>query len=212
MAILVAARLSGMVGVGAAWATLASLPFEAVIIAAMIRAELQPGVKGVAYLRLSGVEFKMAGLLILAGLTRLLVALPTALAIAYVTYTLQQKALAGSVLLLGSAAAALALMRFAPTPVILVDTQRIDLGAALRASRGRYWLLAGLVIGVAALERLLDLVSTLRPLPGLDSWAALVSPVRLAGLVWGSVVSVAALTVIAGAVVTVWRASKQTLD
>jgi hypothetical protein len=212
LAILLGAPFIGMAGVGSVWAALSSLPFEAVIIAAMFRGLLDPQAKGFAWLRLGAVEFKMAGVLVLARLAGLLVDLVALVGVAYVAYFLQQKALARAAFLIGSAAAALVFMRFAPIPAILVDRKRIDLGAALRASRGRYGLLAVIVLSAGALQKLLVAapVGSGAAIPrGLNG---LFSPLRLMDLAWVSLVGVAALAVMAGAVAAVWRTAKQTLD
>jgi hypothetical protein len=199
--------------VGSVWASLASLPFEAVLVAAMFRGLLEPKAKGFAWLRLSTTEFKMAGVLLLARLVGVLVALLASIGVAYVAYFLQQKGLARSALLIGSAVAALVLLRFAPVLAILVDKQRVDLGVAWRATRGRYVLLAAIVLIGGALQNVLvsaPMVPGLSPAQG--GWNGLLSPLRYMGLAWVSLVGVAALALMAGAVATVWRASKQTLD
>jgi len=210
LAILSAAPLAGMRNVGSVWASLASLPFEAVILAAMFRGLLEPKAKGFAWLRLSTVEFKMAGVLLLARLVGVLVAFLASIGVAYLAYFLQQKALAGSALWIGSAVAALALMRFAPVPAILVDERRVDLGEAWRATHGRYLLLAVIVLIAGALQRLLVSAPMV---PGLSlaqgAWNGLLSPSRYMGLAWVSLIGVAALAVMAGAVVTVWRARER---
>jgi hypothetical protein len=214
LAILLAARLGGAVqGVGAVWAVLLALPFEAVLVSAILRAELKPQARAFAYLRLGAVEANMVGLLLLAGLAGALIAAPTAIVAAYVVFALKQPLLAGSALLIGSVAAALALMRFAPAPAILVDERRLDLIAAWRASRGRYLVLVVVVIGAMALERVVgSSVSSLAVQPELNTWQALFSPTRLIILAWRSLTGVAALALMAGACATVWRESKTTLD
>ena len=214
LAVLLGAQLShAMPGIGAIWAVLLALPFEAVLIAAILRAELKPTAKGAAFIRLGDVEFRMAGLLLLAGLAAAVIALPLSIGAAYLGYALQQRWLAGQALAVGLGAAALGLMRFAPAPAILVDSRRLELGRAWQASHGAYVLLAVLVIAAAVVDRgsgvlLLSLGSPPPPV----SWVALASPVRLVGLAWRSLVGVAALTVMAGAAATVWRAAKQTLN
>ncbi len=213
LAVLLAARLGGAVlGVGAVWAVLLALPFEAVLIAALLRAELKPEAKAFAFLRLGTVEFNMAGLLVLAGLAGAVIALPASIAAAYAGFGLRQPLVAGSALAIGSVAAALALMRLTPAAAIVAEGGRVDLAAAWRASRGRYILLAAIVIAAAALERILGAAVT-GPIvpPELASWAALASPLRLAGVAWRSLVGVAALAVMTGAIATVWR-TRQTLD
>ena len=214
LAILLAARLGGAVlGVGAVWAVLVALPFEAVLVSAMLRAELKPQSKAFAYLRLTVVEANMAGLLILAGLAGALIAVPAAIAAADVGFALKQPVLAGTALLIGSVVAALALMRFAPAPAILVDERRLDLIAAWRASRGRYLILVVVVIGAAVLERLVGSAAAgLAVQPELASWQTLFSPMRLIVLAWRSLTGVAALALMAGTVATVWREAKQTLS
>jgi hypothetical protein len=214
LGILLVARLWGAVlGVGAVWAVLVALPFEAVLVSAILRAELKPQARGFAYLRLGPVEANMVGLLVLAGLTGALIAVPTALAAAYVLFALKRPLLGGSALLIGSVAAALVLMRFALAPAMLVDERRLDLMAAWRASRGRYLVLVVVVIGAMVLERLVGSgVSSLAVQPELDSWQALFSPMRLIVLAWRSLTGVAALALMAGAVATVWRESKTTLS
>ena len=207
LAVLLAARLGGAVlGVGAVWAVLLALPFEAVLVAALLRAELRPQAKAFAYLRLGRVEFNMAGLLVLAGLAGAAVALPVSIAAAYVGFGLRQPLVAGSSLAIGSVAAALVLMRFAPAAAMVAEGGRVDLAAAWRASRGRYVLLAAVVIGAAAVERVLGaaVAGAIAP-PELSSWAALAAPLRFAGLAWRSLIGVAALAVMTGAVATVWR-------
>ena len=214
LAVLLAAELGGaQPGVGAAWGVLLALPFEAALIAALLRAELKPAAPGFAFLRLGHVEFRMAGLLLLAGLAAAAVALPASIGAAYLGYALRQRAVAGSALVLGSLAAALALARFSPAPAILVDNGRLDLGLAWRASRGRYVLIVSLVVAATAVDRLsgVALLSLGGP-PALDSWTALGSPVRLAGVAWRSLVGVGALAVMTGAIATVWRDTKQTLS
>lgn len=214
LAILLAARLGGAaLGVGAVWAVLLAVPFEAVLVAAMLRAELKPEKPAFAFLRLGIVEANMAGLLVLAGLAGALVAVPASIAAAYAAFALKQRLLAGSALVIGALAAALMLMRFAPAPAVLVDERRVDLGAAWRASRGRYLVLVLVVVGATVLERLLgSAASSLAVQPELGSWGALASPLRLIVLAWRSLTGVAALALMAGAVATVWRAAKQTLD
>jgi hypothetical protein len=214
LAILLGARLGGAAsGVGAVWAVLVAVPFEAVLVSALLRAELKPQAHRSAFLRLSAVEANMAGLLVLAGLAGAVIAVPTALAAATLAFALKQRLLAGSALLIGSAVAALALMRFAPAPAILVDERRLDLIAAWRASRGCYLVLVLVVVGATALERLLgSAAGALAVQPELGSWDALFSPGRLIILAWRSLTGVAALALMAGAVAVVWRASKQTLD
>lgn len=213
LAILLAASFAGSVDVATVWSTLASLPFEAVLIAAMLRAQLDPQDQGVAWFRLSVVELKMAGLLVLATLVGLLVAFPVTIGVAELVFGLKRRALAQFVPMIGAAAAGLALMRFAPALAILVDVGRIDLGGAWRASRGRYVILAAILLGVAALENLLALAPLFRGAPPVfASWSAMLSPMRYLSLAWRSLLSVASLTVMTGAVATVWRASRQTLS
>jgi hypothetical protein len=200
-------------GVGSAWAVLLSLPFEAVLLSAILRAELKPESKGFASLQLGAVEASMAGLMLLAGLVGVLIAVPAAIAGAELGVVLRQPLVAVSALVIGSVAAALALMRFAPAPAILVDERRIDLPGAWRASKGRYWLLVVVVVGAAVLERFVGSAgSALARQPPLFDWTALFSPGRAIILAWRSLTGVAALAVMAGAAATVWRASKQTLD
>jgi hypothetical protein len=134
------------------------------------------------------------------------------IAAAYVGYALKQPLLAGSVLTIGALVAALVLMRLATLPAALVDEKRLELPRALRASRGRHLLLAVLVIGAVALERVIGGLPGLASPPELASWGAVLSPVRLAGLAWRSLLGIASLAIMTGAVATVWRASKQTLD
>jgi hypothetical protein len=214
LAILLAARVGGAaLGVGAVWAVLLALPFEAVLVAAMLRAELKPEKRAFAFLRLSHVEANMAGLLVLAGLAGAIIAVPASIAAAYAALALKQRLLAGTALAVGSVLAALLLMRFAPAPAILVDERRNDLIGAWRASRGRYLVLVVVVIGAAVLERLLgSAASSLAVQPELASWSALFSPLRLIILAWRSLTGVAALALMAGAAATVWRAAKQTLS
>ena len=96
---------------------------------------------------------------------------------------------------------------------MLADGKRLDLAAAWRASRARYLVLAAVVIGATVLERALGSAGAgLASPPELVSWSALLSPERLAVLAWRSVTGVAALVLMAGAVATVWRNAKQTLD
>jgi hypothetical protein len=208
LAILLAARLGGAtLGVGGVWAALLAVPFEAVLVAAILRALLKPEKPDFAFLRLGAVEAKMAGLLVLAGLVGALVALPISIAAAYVAFALKQPLLAGSALVIGSIVAALVLMRFAPAPAILVDERRLDLGDAWRASRGRYFVLVVVVVGAVVLERIFGgLATRLAAQPDLASWAALFSPLRLIILAWRSLTGVAALALMAGAAATVWRA------
>lgn len=214
LAILLAARLGGAIlGVGAVWAVLVALPFEAVLVAAILRAELKPEQRAFAFLRLSRVEANMAGLLVLAGLAGALIAVPASIIAAYAALALKQRLLAGSALLVGALVAALALMRFAPAPAMLVDGRRLDLIGAWRASKGRYLILVVVVIAATVLERLVgSAVSNLAVQPELASWPSLLSPTRLIVLLWRSLTGVAALALMAGAAATVWRAAKQTLD
>jgi hypothetical protein len=214
LAVLLGARLGGAaLGVGAVWAVLVALPFEAVLLSAILRAELKPEKRAFAFLRLSTVEANMAGLLVLAGLAGALIAVPASVAAAYAAFALKQRLLAGTALLAGSIVAALALMRFALAPAILVDDRRLDLIGAWRASKGRYLILVALVVGATVLERLLGSAAQgLAVQPELASWSALLSPMRLIVLAWRSLTGVAALALMAGAAATVWRASKQTLD
>jgi hypothetical protein len=205
LAILLAARLGGAIlGVGAVWA---------VLVAAILRAELRPASRTFAFLRLSGVESRMAGLLVLAGLAAAVIAVPASVAAAYAAFALKQRLLAGSALLIGSLVAALALMRFAPAPAILVDERRLDLIGAWRASKGRYLILVVVVIAATVLERLVGgAVSNLAVQPELASWPSLLSPTRLIVLLWRSLTGVTALALMAGAAATVWRESKTTLS
>jgi hypothetical protein len=210
LAILLGARQAGAaLGVGPVWSVLASLPFEAVLIAALLRAALKPGAKAFAYLRLGRTELRMAGVLLLAWLAGVAIALPASIAAAYVAYGLQQRLLAGWALLIGMAVAALALMRFAPAPAVLIDEGRFDLGAAWRASRGRYRLLVVVILAAAAIERGLgDVGRILIGAAGATSWPALAQPLLLASVAWRSLVGVAAFAIMAGAVATVWRAQR----
>lgn len=212
LAILLAARLGGAaLGVGAVWAVLAALPFEAVLICAILRAQLKPEQRALAFLRLGPVEANMAGLLVLAGLAGALIAVPTSIAAAYLALALKQRLLAGSALLVGSIVAALVLMRFAPAPAILVDERRLDLIGAWRASKGRYLVLVVVILAATALERLVGSAAAgLAVQPELASWSALFSPMRLIILLWRSLTGVAALALMAGAAATVWRESKTT--
>jgi hypothetical protein len=200
-------------GVGSVWAVLLALPFEAALVSAILRAELKPQARAVAFLRVGSLEGKMAGLLVLAGLTAALIAVPASVAAAYAAFALKQRLLAGSALLIGSLIAALVLMRFAPAPAILVDEGRLDLIGAWRASKGRYLILVVVVIAATVLERLVgSALANLAVQPELDSWPSLLSPTRLIVLLWRSLTGVAALALMAGAAATVWRAAKQTLD
>ena len=217
LSILLGARQAGgAVAVGTVWSVLASLPFEAVLIAALLRAALEPDAPksaAFAYMRLGRIELRMAGVLVLAWLAGVVIALPSSIAVAYVGYGLQQRVLAGSALTVGLAIAALALMRFAPAPAILVDEGRFDLGAAWRASRGRYLLLIVVILAAAAIERGLGEAGRMLIGPtGATSWAALLQPLLLASIAWRSLVGVAAFAVMAGGVATVWRTSRQTLS
>src|SRR5665213_3642231 len=204
LAILLGARQTGAgLGVGAAWSVLAALPFEAVLIAALLRGQLRPDAKRFAYMRLGHTEFRMAGFLILGGLAGLTIALPASLAAAYVGYAVQQRLLAGSALGIGSAIAALVLMRFSPAPAILVDGGRFDLAAAWRASEGRYLLLAVVILAAAAVERGLGEAGRILIGPsGATSWPGLVQPLLLASIAWRSLVGAASLAIMAGAVAT----------
>ena len=213
LVILLGARLAGaMLNVGAVWSVLASLPFEAILVCALLRAQFSPQARSFAYLRVGGVELRMAGLLILGGLAGVVVALPMSIAAAYVGFGLKQPVLAGSALTIGALVAALILMRLATVPAVLVDETRVDVPRALRASRGRHLMLAVLVIGAVVLERMIGALPGLASLPELASWSALLSPLRLAGLAWRSLLGVVSLAVMTGAIATVWRAFKQTLD
>ncbi|MEI9890688.1 MAG: hypothetical protein WDN45_08925 [Caulobacteraceae bacterium] len=214
LAVLLAALLSkAMPGVGAVWAVLLGLPFEAVLIAALLRAELKPRAGELGFLRLGHTEFRMAGLLLIAGLVAAVIAVPSSIGVAYLGYALQQRALAGASLAIGAVVAILALLRLAPMPAILVDNGKLDPGLAWRASRGRYVLLAVLVIAAMAVDRASGLVITgLGAPPQLVSWAALASPIRLVGMAWRSLIGVGALAVMTGAIAVVWRDAKQTLD
>jgi hypothetical protein len=207
LAILMGARLGGAaLGVGAVWAVLLSVPFEAVLVAAILRAELKPDKRAFAFLRIGRVEANMAGLLMLAGLAGAIIAVPASIAVADLGFALKQPLLAGAALTLGAVVAALVLIRFAPATAMLVDERRLDLVAAWRASKGRYLILVGVVIGATILERLLgSAASSLAAQPELSSWAAVFSPLRLIILAWRSLTGVAALALMAGAVATVWR-------
>lgn len=212
LAILLAGRLSGAaLNAGAVWSALASLPFEAILVCALFRAQLMPKAQGLAYLRAGGVEFRMAGLLILGSLAGVVVALPVSIAAAYAAFGLKQHWVAESALTIGALVAVVALARFATLPAALADEGRVDLYRALRASHGRHVLLAALVIGAVVLERLIGGLPGLASPPELASWSALLSPLRLAGLVWRSLLGVASLAIMTGAAMTVWRAWKQTL-
>jgi hypothetical protein len=115
LAILLATRLGGAApGVGAVWAVLIALPFEAVLVAGILRALLKPEKRAFAFLRLSVVEANMAGLLVLAGLVGAIIAVPGSIAAAYIAFALKQQLLAGSALVVGSVVAALAMMRLRP--------------------------------------------------------------------------------------------------
>jgi hypothetical protein len=211
--LLGASRAGAAYGVGGAWAALLAVPFEAVVVAAILRAELKPQRPAYAFLRLSEVEAKMVGLLVLVGLVGAIIAVPASLAAAYLALTLKQRLLAGTALTIGQVVAALVLIRFAPAPAILVDERRIDLPAAWRASKGHYLLLVLVVVGATVLERLLgSLASALAVQPDPTGWGALAAPGRLIIFAWRSLTGVTALALMAGAVATVWRASKQTLD
>jgi hypothetical protein len=213
LSILLGARGAGAaLGVGPVWSVLASLPFEAVLIAALLRAALRPEDKRFAYMRLGRIELRMAGVLILAGLAGLVISVPMSILAAYVAYFLQQRILAGQALAIGSLAAALVLLRLAPAPAILVDEGRFDPGAAWRASKGRYVLLALVILAAAAIERGLGEAGRLLLAPtGAASWRDFLQPLLLASIAWRSLIGVASLAVMAGAVATVWK-SRQTLS
>lgn len=214
LAVLLGTRLGGAAtGVGPVWAVLLAVPFHAVLTAAVLRAELRPETRAYAYMRVGRVEANMTGLLVLTGLAGAVIAVPASIGAAYLALALKQRLLAGASLAIGSAVAALILMRFAPAPAMLVDGRRLDLAAAWRASRGRYLLLVLVVIGASALERLLgSAASALAHQPDLASWSALFSPGRLIILAWRSLTGVAALALMAGTVAAVWRAAKPTLS
>lgn len=214
LAVLLAARQAGAaLGVGPAWSALASLPFEALLVSALLRGQLRPQARAFAWLRAGRVEFRMAGLLILAALAAVVIALPVSIAVAYLGFGLRQPLIAESSLTTGALVAAVVLMRFAPLPAILVDENRVDFRQALRASRGRHLLLAVVVIGAVVLERVIGAaLPGLASPPALSSWSALGSPIRLAGLAWRSLLGIASLAVTTGAVATIWRAFRQTLD
>jgi hypothetical protein len=211
LAILIGCRNGGQF-VGAVWAVLASLPFEAVILAAILRAELQPRDKAFVFLRLGRAELRLAGILVIAGLAGVIVALPVSMGVAYIAFGLQQRLLAGSALAIGSAVAAMALMRFSPAVAMVVEGGRFDLVAAGRASKGRYWLLVLVVLAAAAIERGLGEAGRemIAPIAAV-SWEGLLAPLLLASIVWRSLIGVASLAVMAGAVAVVWRRSRQTL-
>lgn len=193
----------------AVWGAVIALPFEAVLMTAVLRGCLGQGEPRRAFLGLGLAEAKMAGLILLAGLAGMLIALPSSLAAAYVGYFLRQKLLAASALGLGAAVSALVLMRLAPLPAVLVDRGRLDIGAALGASRGRYLLLAGSVLGAAVLERLAQYGprAIVHP-PGMASWTAAAAPLQLGMVAWDSLTDVAALAFMAGVATTAWRAPR----
>jgi hypothetical protein len=214
LSVILGASLGGAAfGVGGVWAVLLSLPFEAVLVAAILRAELKPQKPAFAFLRIGAVEANMIGLLVLMGLAGAIISVPVSIAASYVALAFKQRLLAGSALLIGSVVAALVLIRFAPAPAAVVDERRLDLPGAWRASRGRYWLLVAIVIGAMALERVLGSAAAgLAPRPSPTAWGALLSPGLLTILAWRSATGVLALALMAGAVATVWRAAKQTVD
>ena len=114
---------------------------------------------------------------------------------------------------IGAAVSALVLMRLAPLPVGLVAGGRLDIAAALRASRGRYLPLTGSILAAAVLERLVqDAAHGLLHPPRAATWSALASPVTLAVVAWDSLIAVAALAFMGGVVCAVWRDDRQTRD
>lgn len=203
----------GGLGPGPVWAVVVALPFHALLMTAVLRGCLGLGRPSRAFLGAGATEAKMAGLTLLAGVVGMMVALPASMAAAYVSYFLHIKLLAGWVLGVGAAVAALALMRVAPLPAILVEAGRVDIAAALGASRGRYAPLAASILVVATLDRLAQgALRTLVHPPYVASWAALASPLRLVAVAWDSMMGVLALTVMAGVIAVAWRSRRQTLD
>lgn len=188
------------------WGALIALPIEGVLMAAVLRALLRPEDNRAAYLRLGPVELRMMTLIALAFLAGLIVALPVSLAGAYVAYYLHWKMTLGALLGLGAAGSALALLRLAALPAVLVDIGRFDPAEALAASRGRYIKLAFLILAVAALGRFVEEASFLgfAP-PSLAAWPDLLAPRRIGYVAWDSLAGLAVLTVMSGVVVTARR-------
>ena len=105
LAVLLGAHLAhSAIGVGPVWAVLLAVPFEAVLVSAILRAELRPQERAFAFLRLGRIEANMAGLLILAGLAGAVVAVPVLILVAYAGLGLKSPALAGSAPFAGSIA------------------------------------------------------------------------------------------------------------
>lgn len=213
LAAILAFRNPGGLDPGAVLGVLVVLPFEAVLVSAVFRAHLRPACATSGFVRFGRTEAKMAGVMLLGAMAGLLIALPASIAASYAAYFMRQPGFGGQALSIGTAAAALGLMRLAPVPAVLVDEGHVDLRAAWNASRGRYWGLVLIALAAGMVERLLDeaLRWGLLP-PALDSWAALASPSRFVAIAWHGLVSVAALTALAGAVAVVWRSARQTVD
>ena len=195
------------------WGAAVDLPFQAVLVTAVVRACLGLGDPRRVYLDVGATEARMAVLIVLGGLVAMLIALPASIAATYLAYFLKQKLLAGSVLGIGATVSALALMRLAPMPAVLVAEGRFDPAEALAASRGRYWRLTGSILAAAVLQRLAqDGMGALLHPPRQLSWSGLASPLRVGATLWDSLMGVLALIIMAGIVASAWRAQRQTLS
>lgn len=198
-----------------------TLIFEAFLISAVFRALLRPEKPGLAWLRLSGVEAKMFALMVVTALIAFLIALPVSIGMSYGFWFARQPGLGLVVLSAGSVAAVLALLRFAPLPAILVDTGRVDLRAALNATRGRYWILVlfALVLGLIeqalakAWDRALQpLLTAPEPPPKVIHISFWLSGPHLLQVAGHELLGILLLIFVSAAVVAIWRASKQTVD
>ena len=195
------------------WGAAIDLPFQAVLMTAAVRGCLDLGDPRRAFLGLGRTEGRMLLLILLAGLTAMLIGLPVSIVASYVAYLFKLKLLAGSVLAVGTAVAAVSLMRLATLPAAVVDLGRLDLAAALAASRGRYLALTASVLLAALIERLAqDSLRALLDPPLLMTWTALISPPRLVAVLWESLTAILSLAVMAGVTTTAWRAKRQTLS
>lgn len=203
---------------------LVALILEALLLSAVFRAQLRPEKPGLAWLRLGWVEAQMFVLIVVVGLIAVAVAASTTIAVGHLAVLVH--GLPGrfwnGVLVAGSLAALLALLRLCPAPAILVDTGQVDFRASWNATRGRYRALVIVVLALGLfgweLGVIWDQAMRLVPPSGdpdapkiihISVWP---SPHAVLDTAGRELLSMAVLIFLSAAIVAVWRAAKQTVD
>ncbi len=184
-------------------AFLVNLPFTAVLLAAILRAWLQPQESRAAWLRLGPEEFWVLILLALAAVVMAAVAIPVSIVAAMAAKAMGLRLMGGPALVLGSVVAGLVILRLVTAPAVAVEQGPLGLAAAWRSTRGLSWQLALLLAVVLAVERgVLSLPGLVMPVAPSAAW---LDPARLAAAAWRAVFGTFGLAVTAAIIARAWR-------